>query len=146
MYLKSWPIKWQQFGLGPNGFMIRNKIGLDAKRWKYGSRPTLTAPEPQIWPVSLSLNSAKIRKSTDHDQSQFWRRSRYIRMPKCQATPPSHAFLRKCSGISNLTSFTKHANCLSTPPMRSQDYVWRLLGTDQRPVGSKVGRTDNPKT
>ena len=48
------------------------------------------ARKPQIWPVSLSQNSAKIRKINRPwpSTNQFWRWSRYISVQNCRPFPP----------------------------------------------------------
>ena len=65
------------------------------------------ARKPQIWPVSLSQNSAKIRKSAD-------RGHKLISSEGGQDTSACkisghflHAFSRKCPETPNLTRFTK---------------------------------------
>ena len=67
--------------------------------------------EPQIWPVSLSQNSAKIRKI-----NRPWPRTNQFKggqdTSACKISGHSlHAFSRKCPETPNLTRFTKSKWC-----------------------------------
>ena len=65
------------------------------------------ARKPQIWPVSLSQNCAKIRKINRPwpQTNQFWRWSRYISMQNLRPFPP--CILREMPGNPKFDPFHK---------------------------------------
>ena len=91
--------------------------------------------KPQVWSVSLSQNTPKIRKSTEDEQnlisSEGGQGSRYFSIPNF-----SHAFSRKCLESLNFTCFTK-SKCHQTRKIHRRwpksDQFWRYLGYIHRP-------------
>ena len=84
--------------------------------------------KPQMWPVSLSQNSAKIRKSTNYNHN-------LINSEGAQDTSACKisghylkGFSRKCPETPNLTHFTKLKNLLKLE--KSTDCDHRLINSE----------------
>ena len=78
---------------------------------KFQAIPSMRSPgnarKPQIWPVSLSQNSAKIKKSTDPDNELISSNGGQD-TSSCKISGHFlHAFSGKCPETPNLTRFTK---------------------------------------
>ena len=65
------------------------------------------AQKPQIWPISLSQNSAKITKINYHDPALISSEGGQDTSASEIAGHSLHAFSKKCPETPNLTRFTK---------------------------------------
>ena len=108
--------------------------------------------KPQIWPVSLSQNSAKMRKINKPQpySYQFWRFSRYINM---QISDHSlHAFFSKLPEISpdgqtdertdgHATKRLRLVGWTNGPMYRWKEVISGFGWTDRRTDGQTNGQT-----
>ena len=120
---KIWPVsqvkmqpKWGK-STDPDQNLISSKSGQDTPACKISGHSSRHSSEhirnPQIWPVSLSQNAIKMRKTNElsPQSNQFWTWSRYISMPKTTSSKSA-----KIVKIAYLLPLQKNSTNTTTAP------------------------------